>query len=77
MRTMVVSLRSLQRSIFRKTALVVVTRAVDGIVCRRNKQSRSELKLGQTDRQTDPTTVTLSAHACRGLIAHKFNGKRA
>ena len=47
--------------------LIVVTLAVDGGVCGTNKQSRGELKHGQTDRQTDPTTVTLAAHAHRGL----------
>ena len=72
MRTM---LAVLQRSIFRKKngliKLIVVTREVDGIVLGTNKQSRGELKHGhrQTDRQTDPTTVTLAAHARQGLIS--------
>ena len=74
MRTMLAALRSLQRSIFRRKngsiKLIVVTCSVDRIVCGTNKQSRSELKHGQTDTQTDPTTVTLAAHARIGLIIH-------
>ena len=54
MRTKLAALRSLQRSISRKNGSIklIVTRSVDRIICGTNKQSRSELKHGQTDRQT-------------------------
>ena len=66
---MLAALRPLQRSIFRKNGyikLIIVTREVDCIVCGTNKQSRGELKHGQTDRHTQ--TQLLAAHARRGLI---------
>ena len=46
--------------------LIVVTREVDGVVCGTKKQSKGELKHGQIDTQT----VTLAAHARRGLPLH-------
>ena len=62
---------ALERSRFRKNRsikLILITRLLRRIVCGTNKLSRSELEHGQTDKQTNPTSVTLAAHARRGLI---------
>ena len=51
--------------------LIFIHREVRNIVCGTNECWRSEMLSGQTDRQTDrhrPSTVTLAAHARRGLI---------
>ena len=56
-------------------------RWVGRIACETNKHSRSEIKSNRhththTHAYTDPTTVALAAHACRGLIRTRHtNGK--
>ena len=76
-RTACGSARSLQRRIFRRhhtIVLTLATREVSHIVCETSRHSRGEIySNGQTDRQTQTTTVTLAAHARRGLnIAYVY-----
>ena len=67
MRTMLVTVRSLQRSVFRENRLIkliLITRILRRIVCGTNKPSKSELEHGQTDRQTDRPNYSNTRCAC-------------
>ena len=57
----------------RSKFLTFVARKVHRIVCETNGCSRGEmLSNRQTGKQTDPTTVTLAAHARRGLMTRQL-----
>ena len=69
---------ALQRSVFsenRSKFLTFIARSVGGILCETKEHSRSEMK---SNRHTDPTTVTLAAHARRrGLGIYNIENRLA
>ena len=57
----------------RSKFLTLIARSVGGILCETNEHWRSEMTSNRqthTHTRTDPSTVTLAAHARRGLIMY-------
>ena len=67
------ALLALQRSTFRENRLKFLTFVARKVLCEMNGRSRGEML---SNKQTADPTVTLDAHACRGLtstISHPWS----